>query len=65
MALPQGAARLALFPGLFADAVAMAEAGLAMAGTATEQLVGLGRPAVTLAGAGPQFNEKFAEAQTR
>jgi uncharacterized protein (TIGR03492 family) len=38
---------------------------LAMAGTATEQCVGLGKPVVTLPGEGPQFTPRFAEAQTR
>ena len=38
---------------------------LAMAGTATEQAVGLGRPVLQLVGAGPQFTEGFAEAQRR
>jgi uncharacterized protein (TIGR03492 family) len=38
---------------------------IAMAGTATEQFVGLGKPVVTLPGRGPQFVPAFAEAQTR
>jgi uncharacterized protein (TIGR03492 family) len=38
---------------------------LAMAGTAAEQAVGLGKPVLQLAGAGPQFTEGFAEAQRR
>jgi uncharacterized protein (TIGR03492 family) len=38
---------------------------IAMAGTATEQFIGLGKPAITLIGKGPQFNPAFAEAQTR
>ncbi|MDB9314432.1 lipid-A-disaccharide synthase-related protein [Spirulina sp. CS-785/01] len=38
---------------------------IAMAGTATEQFVGLGKPAIALPGKGPQFTPKFAEAQTR
>jgi uncharacterized protein (TIGR03492 family) len=36
-----------------------------MTGTGTEQFVGLGKPAITLPGAGPQFTPAFAEAQTR
>ena len=36
-----------------------------MAGTATEQFVGLGKPAFILSGQGPQFTPTFAEAQTR
>jgi len=38
---------------------------IAMAGTATEQFVGLGKPALSIPGKGPQFTPAFAEAQTR
>jgi uncharacterized protein (TIGR03492 family) len=38
---------------------------LAMAGTASEQAVGLGKPVLQLAGPGPQFTAGFAEAQRR
>ncbi len=38
---------------------------IAMAGTATEQFVGLGKPAVIMPGSGPQFTSAFAEAQSR
>jgi uncharacterized protein (TIGR03492 family) len=38
---------------------------IAMAGTATEQFVGLGKPAIAMPGNGPQFTPTFAEAQTR
>ncbi len=38
---------------------------IAMAGTATEQFVGLGKPAVIMPGKGPQFTYAFAEAQSR
>ena len=38
---------------------------IAMAGTATEQFIGLGKPAFIIPGAGPQFTPAFAEAQTR
>jgi uncharacterized protein (TIGR03492 family) len=41
------------------------ECAIAMAGTATEQFVGLGKPAFIIPGAGPQFTPAFAEAQTR
>ena len=34
-----------------------------MAGTATEQMVGLGKPVITIAGNGPQFTRQFAEEQ--
>lgn len=38
---------------------------IAMAGTATEQFVGLGKPAIAIPGKGPQYTPAFAEAQTR
>ncbi len=38
---------------------------LAAAGTATEQAVALAKPVVQIVGAGPQFTERFAEAQRR
>ena len=42
-----------------------ADVGLATAGTATEQLVGLGIPALSLPGPGPQFKWSFARRQSR
>jgi hypothetical protein len=59
------APELHLLPGRFADAAHAARLALAMAGTATEQVVGLGLPVISLPGAGPQFTPAFAEAQTR
>ncbi len=41
------------------------EVGVANAGTATEQLVGLGIPCVSLPGKGPQFKFNFAKRQSR
>tara|TARA_B100001029_G_C14932707_1_gene378591 strand:- start:137 stop:859 length:723 start_codon:yes stop_codon:yes gene_type:complete len=41
------------------------EVGVANAGTATEQLVGLGIPCVSLPGKGPQFKFDFAKRQSR
>ncbi len=41
------------------------DCGIAMAGTATEQFVGLGKPAIAIPGKGPQYTPTFAEAQTR
>ncbi len=38
---------------------------LAMAGTATEQAIGLAKPVIQLPGYGPQFTKTFAEAQRR
>ncbi len=54
-----------LVEGAFADAAHAARLALAMAGTATEQVVGLGKPAIAIPGKGPQFTWAFAEAQTR
>lgn len=42
-----------------------ANIAIAMAGTATEQFVGLGKPVVIFPGQGPQFTYAFAEAQAR
>lgn len=41
------------------------DAAIAMAGTATEQFVGLGKPAIAIPGNGPQYTFAFAEAQSR
>jgi uncharacterized protein (TIGR03492 family) len=49
----------------FSDCLHQADFAIAMAGTATEQFVGLGKPAIILPGSGPQFTHAFAEAQTR
>ncbi len=51
--------------GKFYDWACLAEVGLANAGTATEQLVGLGVPCVSLPGKGPQFKKSFAIKQSR
>jgi uncharacterized protein (TIGR03492 family) len=59
------ALNLTLCPGEFAACSQRSHLAIAMAGTATEQFVGLGKPVVTLPGAGPQFVPAFAEAQTR
>jgi len=56
---------LKLMPGRFAECIQRSEIAIAMAGTATEQFIGLGKPAFILPGAGPQFTPAFAEAQTR
>lgn len=61
---PAGAA-VHLVEGAFADAAHAADLALAMAGTATEQVVGLGKPVIAIPGPGPQFTAAFAEAQTR
>jgi uncharacterized protein (TIGR03492 family) len=56
---------LLLGPGQFASWVSWVGVGLATAGTATEQLVGLGVPALSLPGPGPQFTRAFARRQSR
>ena len=43
----------------------LGDLAIAMAGTATEQFVGLGKPAIAIPGIGPQFTPAFAEAQSR
>jgi uncharacterized protein (TIGR03492 family) len=47
----------------YAHCLAWGDLALAMAGTATEQFVGLGKPALVIPGAGPQFTRLFAERQ--
>jgi uncharacterized protein (TIGR03492 family) len=42
-----------------------ADLALAMAGTATEQFIGLGKLAISIPGKGPQFTARFSEAQAR
>ncbi len=61
----QGRATLVLTQTAYSDCLQLADCAIAMAGTATEQIVGLGKPAFTLPGKGPQFSSQFAEAQTR
>ncbi len=43
----------------------MATVGLSNAGTATEQITGLGIPSLSLPGEGPQFTKSFAKRQSR
>ncbi|MBE9007359.1 hypothetical protein IQ259_20370 [Fortiea sp. LEGE XX443] len=47
------------------DCLHLGDVAIAMAGTATEQFVGLGKPAIAIPGKGPQYNYAFAEAQSR
>ena len=61
----KGSCNVFLGSGKFSVWAAWAEVGLATAGTATEQLVGLGIPALSLPGAGPQFKLGFAIRQSR
>jgi uncharacterized protein (TIGR03492 family) len=56
---------LSIFAGKFVECIQTADLAIAMAGTATEQFVGLGKPVISLPGGGPQFVPAFAAAQTR
>jgi uncharacterized protein (TIGR03492 family) len=47
------------------DCLHWGDVAIAMAGTATEQFIGLGKPAIAISGHGPQYNYAFAEAQSR
>ncbi|HEY9881245.1 MAG TPA: lipid-A-disaccharide synthase-related protein [Leptolyngbyaceae cyanobacterium] len=49
----------------FAECLDLAEGAIATAGTATEQIVGLGKPAFIFPGQGPQFTRTFAQVQAR
>lgn len=61
----RGSVLLLAGSGQFARWASWGEVGLATAGTATEQLVGLGVPALSLPGPGPQFQAAFARRQSR
>ncbi len=61
----QGRAHLSISQTAYAAYLRQADVAIAMAGTATEQFVGLGKPAIAIPGKGPQFTPAFAEAQTR
>lgn len=58
-------AALILTQNAYNDCLQLGDIAIAMAGTATEQFVGLGKPAIAFPGKGPQFTYAFAEAQTR
>ena len=51
--------------GKFNEWANMAHIGLSNAGTATEQIAGLGIPSLSFPGSGPQFNKAFAKRQSR
>ena len=61
----QGNKTLRLTQTEFVSTLERAHWAIALAGTATEQAVGLGKPVLTIPGKGPQFTPAFAEAQTR
>ncbi len=56
---------LLLINDAYNDCLHEAEVAIATAGTATEQFVGLGKPAITLPGNGPQFTKAFATVQAK
>jgi uncharacterized protein (TIGR03492 family) len=58
-------ATLILTQNTYANCLVASDLAIAMAGTATEQFVGLGKPVFSFPGEGPQFTYAFAEAQTR
>jgi uncharacterized protein (TIGR03492 family) len=67
-AVPQlqwGSLRLELIRQNFWGVLRHSDLLLAMAGTAAEQAVALGKPVLQVVGPGPQFTEGFAEAQRR
>ncbi len=61
----QGETSLILSQQAYQTCLQLSHIGIAMAGTATEQFVGLGKPVISLPGNGPQFTQKFAQNQTR
>ncbi|QDZ39102.1 hypothetical protein FRE64_03615 [Euhalothece natronophila Z-M001] len=61
----KGVTRLLLTQTAYHSCLLSADLAVAMAGTATEQFVGLGKPVITFPGEGPQYTPAFAEAQTR
>lgn len=57
--------KLILSQNAYGQCLNYCDLSIAMAGTATEQFVGLGKPVIAFPGNGPQYNAKFAENQTR
>lgn len=47
----------------FSQCLKVSDLAIAMAGTATEQFIGLGKPAIGIIGQGPQYSAKFAQNQ--
>jgi uncharacterized protein (TIGR03492 family) len=58
-------ATLVLSTRAYSSCLHKSDFAIAMAGTATEQFVGLGKPAIAISGQGPQYTYAFAEAQSR
>ena len=53
------------FWNLFEEILFKSKFVISMAGTASEQAIGLAKPVVQIEGRGPQFTKSFAEAQRR
>ncbi len=58
-------ATLCLTQNSYGECLQQADLAIAMSGTATEQFVGMGKPAIIMPGNGPQCTFAFVEAQTR
>ena len=54
-----------LFWNTFSEILIQSRLCISMAGTASEQAIGLGKPVIQIEGKGPQFTKSFAEAQRR
>ena len=65
LAFQQGVTPLLLTQNAYHSCLLACDLAIAMAGTATEQFVGLGKPVISFPGTGPQYTPAFAEAQTR
>lgn len=61
----QNNALVILTQNAYNDCLHQADLAIAMAGTATEQFIGLGKCAIAFPGNGPQYTYAFAEAQSR
>lgn len=60
-----GGAAIGLWTDAFADIIDASRIVVAMAGQASDQALALGKPSLLIAGEGPQFSWRFAEAQNR
>ncbi len=65
LSFQQGITPLFLTQNAYHSCLLACDFAIAMAGTATEQFVGLGKPVIAIPGRGPQYTAAFAEAQTR
>lgn len=61
----QSAVEVICYSDAFADILHQTTLVIGMAGSAVEQAVNLGKPAIQIPGPGPQFTYRFAEAQMR